>query len=136
MKAQTIEVPIEATMKISASTVRGCLRLLEMYLDDHPSLTIVDSYRATDSGMVRMLELVPDGGNGENAERWMPVTEQLPEEEGQYLVSCDTDYGVEVGRFYIDEDGERYFGCDWNDPDDINAWMPLPKPYKRGEQND
>ena len=68
--------------------------------------------------------------------RWIPVTERLPEKEGQYLVSCDTDYGVEVGRFYIDEDGERYFGCDWNDPDDINAWMPLPKPYKRGKQND
>lgn len=59
MKAQTIEVPIEATMKISASTVRGCLRLLEMYLDDHPSLTIVDSYRATDSGMEHRLEILP-----------------------------------------------------------------------------
>lgn len=62
--------------------------------------------------------------------RWIPVTERLPEEEGQYLVSCDTDYGVEVGRFYIDEDGERYFGCDWNDPEDIEAWMPLPAPYR------
>ena len=70
------------------------------------------------------------------APRWIPVSERLPEKEGQYLLSCDTDYGVEVGRFYIDEDGERYFGCDWNDPDDINAWMPLPKPYKRGKQND
>lgn len=65
--------------------------------------------------------------------RWFPVKERLPEQEGQYLVSCDTDYGVEVGRFYIDEDGERYFGCDWNDPDDIEAWMPLPEPYKGGE---
>ena len=65
--------------------------------------------------------------------RWIPVTERLPEEEGQYLVSCDTDYGVEVGGFYIDEDGERYFSCDWNDPDDIEAWMPLPTPYKGGE---
>lgn len=65
--------------------------------------------------------------------RWIPITDGLPEEEGQYLVFCDTDYGVEVGRFYIDEDGERYFGCDWNDPDDIEAWMPLPEPYKGGD---
>lgn len=73
--------------------------------------------------------------SAERMGRWIPVTEQLPEEEGQYLVSCDTDYGIEVGRFYIDEDGERYFGCDWNDPDDIEAWMPLPEPYKRDEWN-
>ena len=65
--------------------------------------------------------------------RWIPVTDGLPEQEGQYLVSCGTDYGIEVARMYIDEDGERYFGCDWNDPDDIEAWMPLPEPYKRGE---
>ena len=65
--------------------------------------------------------------------RWIPVTERLPEQEGRYLVSCNTDYGIEVARMYIDEDGERYFGCDWNDPDDIEAWMPLPEPYKRGE---
>lgn len=68
-----------------------------------------------------------------SAERWIPVTERLPEKEGQYLVSCDTDYGVEVGGFYIDEDGERYFGCDWNDPEDIVAWMPLPLPYRKGK---
>lgn len=66
--------------------------------------------------------------------QWIPVTDGLPEKEGQYLVSCDTDYGVEVARFYVDEDGERYFGCDWNDPDDIEAWMPLPTPYKGGEE--
>lgn len=66
--------------------------------------------------------------------RWIPVEDGLPEEEGQYLVSCDTDYGVEVARFYIDEDGERYFGCDWNNPEDIEAWMPLPTPYKGGEE--
>lgn len=82
------------------------------------------------------VSLVGSMPSAERHGRWIPVTERLPEDEGQYLVSCDTDYGVEVGRFYIDEDGERYFGCDWNDPDDINAWMPLPKPYKRGKQND
>lgn len=67
------------------------------------------------------------------AQQWIPVTERLPEEEGWYLVCCNGVYPVEIGRFYIDEDGERYFGCDWNDPDDIEAWMRLPEPYKRGE---
>lgn len=78
---------------------------------------------------VDLLEKLP---SAERWGRWIPITERLPEDEGQYLVSCDNDYGVEIGRFYIDEDGERYFGCDWNDPDDIKAWMPLPEPYKDG----
>lgn len=131
MKTKSIEVPVNVAMAISDDSAQRCLRLLEMYLNDHLNITINHYYQKTDAGIVHMLELVPDGGNGKNAERWIPVTEQLPEKEGHYLVSCDTDYGVEVGRFYIDEDGERYFGCDWNDPDDINAWMPLPTPYKR-----
>lgn len=131
MKAQSIEVPVNVVMTISDEVALHCLRLLEMYLNDHLNLTINHDWQKTDTGVKNRLKLVNAGGNRGNAERWIPVTEQLPEKEGQYLVSCDTDYGVEVGRFYIDEDGERYFGCDWNDPDDIEAWMPLPTPYKR-----
>lgn len=65
--------------------------------------------------------------------RWIPVTERLPEEEGQYLVSCDSDFAIEVARFYIDDEDDeedRWWGCDWNDPEDVVAWMPLPEPYK------
>lgn len=63
-------------------------------------------------------------------QRWIPVTERLPEEEGQYLVSCNNDYEVEIGRFYIDGEDERWFNCDWSNPEDVVAWMPLPEPYK------
>ena len=68
--------------------------------------------------------------------QWIPVEDGLPEEEGQYLVSCDSDFAIEVARFYIDSEDEedRWFGCDWNDPEDIVAWMPLPEPYKGGEE--
>ena len=87
-------------------------------------------YAGAIAGVADTIDMLP----AVDIPRWIPVTERLPEEEGQYLVSCDTDYGVEVGRFYIDEDGERYFGCDWNDPEDIEAWMPLPEHYKGGEE--
>ena len=67
--------------------------------------------------------------------RWIPVENGLPEEEGQYLVSCNNDYEVEIGRFYIDDDeDDRWFCCDWSNSEDIVAWMPLPKPYKGGEE--
>lgn len=132
MKAQKIEIAVEAT--ITDESAQRCLRLLEMYLDDNWELNILDSYRQTATGVERRLEFVHAGGNGENAERWMPVTEQLPEEEGQYLVFCKGKTPIEVGRFYIDEDGERYFGCDWSFGEDVKAWMPLPEPYKGGAE--
>lgn len=62
MKAQTIEVAIEAT--ITDESAQRCLRLLEMYLDDHWELDILGSYRQTDTGMERRLEFVPAGGSG------------------------------------------------------------------------
>lgn len=69
--------------------------------------------------------------------RWIPVTERLPEEEGQYLVSCNSDFEIEVARFYIDDEDDeddRWWDCYWNDPEDVVAWMPLPTPYKGGEK--
>lgn len=62
MKAQTIEVAVEAT--ITPDTAQRCLRLLEMYLDDHRELNIIDTCLQTDTGTERRLELVPAGGSG------------------------------------------------------------------------
>lgn len=64
MKAQKIEIAVEAT--ITDESAQRCLRLLEMYLDDHWELNILDSYRQTGAGVERHLEFVPAGGNGGN----------------------------------------------------------------------
>ena len=59
---------------------------------------------------------------------WIPVTERLPKEDGNYLVSGKWGSGKEsVGdcEFSV-EDG--YFQTAWNF--DVLAWMPLPEPYK------
>lgn len=69
------------------------------------------------------------------APRWIPVTERLPEKEGQYLVSCDSCFAIEIAT-YINDKGDSWFCCDWNHPENVVAWMPLPEPYKEGEQNE
>lgn len=59
---------------------------------------------------------------------WIPVTEQLPKENGSYLVSGKWGSGKEsVGdcEFSV-EDG--YFQTAWNF--DVLAWCELPEPYK------
>lgn len=64
MKAQSIEVPVVVAMTISDETALRCLRLLEMYLNDHLNMTISHYYQKTDTSVERRLKLVPVGGSG------------------------------------------------------------------------
>lgn len=58
-------------------------------------------------------------------QRWVPVTERLP--EPRIDVWCNSDLGQMVG--YYDETIETWFGRDYLELL-VNAWMPLPEPYK------
>lgn len=68
---------------------------------------------------------------------WIKCSEQLPAEDGFYLTS-DADGYVQIYPFadgwncYRKCDGTigRDFECN---PGKIIAWMPLPAPYKEGE---
>ena len=56
--------------------------------------------------------------------RWIPVTERLPEEDGRYLIT-----GKRGTVYSLEYEDERWYGG-------IQpiAWMPLPEPYKGGEE--
>lgn len=67
--------------------------------------------------------------------RWIPVTERLPEKIGNYLVTClDGGRQTDLGYWHIDECGEGFWSCNWCDANSVMAWMPLPTPYKGGEE--
>ena len=74
--------------------------------------------------------------SAEAVQRWIPCSERLPNESGDYLCTIPLDADetyTEVltfykGRFYEDDDE---WGATYHD--DVLAWMPLPKPYKGGE---
>lgn len=78
-----------------------------------------------------------------SAQRWIPASERLPEEPFGCIVSFH--------GFMLTPHGEReydaiypellgYDGTDWNNSEgecvdnmiDVTAWMPLPEPYKEG----
>ena len=62
--------------------------------------------------------------------KWIPVSERLPE-EGQGCLVCDK------GQILIDTfigHGNPY-NWRWY-VRDYEAWMPLPEPYKEGEEHD
>jgi hypothetical protein len=62
--------------------------------------------------------------------RWIPCSERLPEEDGDYLVTTKWK-GSYSGNVYIETHVAYYRkkSKEW-DYVDIIAWMPLPEPYK------
>ena len=78
-----------------------------------------------------------------NAQQWIPCSERLPEKYGNYLVTTD-DGEVDIGSCDPEnKDRQDHFwgGCDadgffWYGENIVIAWMPLPKSYMRGEQDE
>ena len=76
-----------------------------------------------------------------NEDKWVPVSERLPDNNDEYLV-IDADGNFGVG--YYREDAKAWDSCNWgwlersNNTDDtcppgiskVIAWMPLPESYK------
>ena len=61
---------------------------------------------------------------------WIPCSERLPEKNKEVLISCD--WGVDIGEY--GDDGWRSEWINHYDDDAVLAWMPLPKPYKGGDE--
>ena len=67
-----------------------------------------------------------------SAQRWIPCSERLPEDDVEVLVTDDSG-GVQwlgIDSMLSYEDGSGRF---WISSQNPTAWMPLPKPWK-GEQ--
>ena len=73
--------------------------------------------------------------------QWIPVTEQLPEPETYVLVSFSNFSLPIIGRYAENEEGGAWFAGDEDEPlvsQDmfVNAWMPLPEPYREETEDE
>lgn len=67
--------------------------------------------------------------------KWIPITEQTPEDEGYILVSFENYTGLDIARYEEDDEGGRFYPGDDDEAYSkcgiyVNAWMPLPEPYR------
>lgn len=67
--------------------------------------------------------------------QWIPISERLPEEEESILLSFANYTGLDIGRYEKDGENDKFYPGDDEETYAhygliVNAWMPLPKPYK------
>lgn len=73
-------------------------------------------------------------------QRWIPVSERLPDADKYILVSIENFIISDIGRYETDKDGSGAFypGDDGKSYVEyglfVNAWMPLPEPYRESEE--
>ena len=70
--------------------------------------------------------------------QWIPCSERLPEDESYILVSFENSTMPDIARYEEnDEGGTFYPGDDEKSYSSygffVNAWMPLPEPYREEE---
>ena len=83
--------------------------------------------------------------NGVTVQKWIPVTERLPEEDGDYLTCCNYGEWLQISILCFSKDGDNIWGGGFSgeknvfyyDYDGVNVsqeyvthWMPLPEPPK------
>ena len=65
--------------------------------------------------------------------KWIPISERLPEKNVEVLAT--TEWGaVTIAEMYSANDWFIHEGTTNAETDEIVAWMPLPKPYKKSEE--
>ena len=65
---------------------------------------------------------------------WIPCSERLPERDTNVLAYHKNESFEYVYVSWIDDYTGKWAGFIGNFPDDVLAWMPLPEPYKEGEE--
>lgn len=70
--------------------------------------------------------------------RWIPCSERLPNPEEYILLSFENYTGLDIGRYEKDGENDNFYPGDEEETYAsygliVNAWMPLPEPYKEGE---
>ena len=96
--------------------------------------------RARGGGWKNMIECIKNMAKRPEFGQWIPVSERLPEDDKYILVSFENFTLPDIGRYEVDEDGNGAF---YPGDDDkgyasyglfVNAWMPLPEPYRESEE--
>ena len=121
---------------MNSETARREIESLDYYLQNHTNDYNEESHTA-------MMMAIDALSSSEKPNKWIPVSERLPENDEDVLV-CYPQGGMEVVYYHIDNSIYPTEYKDLNETGWCNeegdalyfepiAWMPLPKPYEPQE---
>lgn len=96
-----------------------------------PNIEDVAEFNAYKKCIEIVQEVAEEYNNG-----WIPCSERLPEESGEYLVTSKIyfvpDHVDEIDNYVGVKISHYSTRCGWLD-DEVMAWQPLPELYKVGD---
>lgn len=107
------------------------------YTEYHAGKAVIKDKTLLSEAMEKLAKL-EDAGDTNVLSRWIPISERLPEEEEYILLSFANYTGLDIGRYEKDGENDKFYPGDDEETyahygSVVNAWMPLPEPYKEGE---
>ena len=94
----------------------------------------IDAVEKNACNTQRIMDAVNNLPPAQPEPQWIPCSERMPETGVEVLTYDEALNYIEI-QTVSDGRWENQRG-DWQDLDDIAAWMPLPVPYQRGGEED
>jgi len=90
-----------------------------------------EEHRQLAEWLKELKQLREQVSNSEKPNKWIPVSEKLPEEDGRFLTYIENPYNSQLSYIMVCD----YINKDWCPDDDtasdnVVAWMPLLESYK------
>lgn len=97
-----------------------------------------DDYQTSDDSLYVLLkDVAKEFEQLERKQQWIPVSERLPEIDGEEVLICDKDFHfVDIGTYHKKNKVlcDRFAVNGYSHPiDDYSHWMPMPELPKEGE---
>lgn len=129
------ELTDETVFRVMENVIYTVKELAEEYMTCYKSCTECEAYDKEKHHCPKFCYIIAETVKEieENNNGWIPCSERLPEEYGEYLV-CNK-YGVYgLGFPHKDKYGNIYVETESEYITEVIAWQPLPEPYKaKGE---
>ena len=129
--AEAIDMAIEALSAPSGDLISRADALMELngvcsnWQDDAKVAEIIHALSSAEAYFT----------DGNKIAEWIPCSERLPSEDGFYIATCDGEICGEEQPFTgFAEFENRKWVDDEDDYQCVLAWMPLPEPYKGGDE--
>ena len=110
------------------------------YTEYHAGKAVIKDKNKLSEAMEKLARL-EDAEDTNVLSKWIPIRERLPEEEEYILLSFANYTGLDIGRYENDGENDKFYpGDDEKSYSSygifVNAWMPLPKPYRQNDEGD